>query len=428
MDSIRGGPRRRAVAAHRGLRVGTRFAGRSGPNDTLTMPPRPDTATRAPGASGNPPGGPRQQAVAKMLGLVVASWIVDAALLAVLAGWAGVDAWRAFWCLTLGGTVLCGVLFLVLASGWNRRLGDPSMTVPHLLAWSAMIIAGAAASPDVAVLALSTLFLVFSFASLRLAPLALLASLIAVSAGIGALVAAQPAPLTVPMATPAQAALSVLWVSLVLGRCALLGLHGARLRNRLGQRTRELAEATARLQHLATHDPLTGALNRGAIHAALDSALAEAQGGPTSPCVVLVDLDHFKSINDDHGHPVGDEVLRRFCGIVTSALPPTARFGRYGGEEFLVVLLGVDARQHGRLVAEALRLRLRSHPWHEVAPGLRVSASAGVATARDGETPHALLARADQHLYRAKRQGRDRVCTDQSVPHPAADALEVTGA
>jgi diguanylate cyclase (GGDEF)-like protein len=395
------------------------------------MAPLPDASTLAPGLPAGDPAGSRQQAVAKMLRVVVASWLVDAAQLAVLAGIAGVDAWRAFWCLTIGGTALCAVLFLVLASGWNRRLRDPSMTVPHLLAWSAVIITGAAASPEVAVLALSTLFLVFSFASLRLAPMPLLASLVAVSAGLGALVAAQPAPLTVPMATPVQAALSVLWVSLVLGRCALLGLHGARLRSRLGQRTRELAEATARLHHLATHDPLTGALNRGAIHAALDAVLTvaptEARGGCPDTCIVLVDLDHFKSINDSHGHPVGDEVLRRFAGIVSATLPPAARFGRYGGEEFLVVLQCADSPQLGRLVAEGLRLRLRSHPWHEVVPGLRVSVSAGVANARPGEAPHALLSRADQNLYRAKRLGRDRVCADEPAAQAADDAIEALG-
>ena len=391
------------------------------------MTPAADASKLAHGASSNPPPERREQAVAKMLRAVVASWFVDAALLASLAGLAGVDAWGAFWWVTLGGTVLCSALFLVLAFGWNRRLRDPSMTVPHLLAWSAVIIAGAAASPEVAVLAISTLFLVFSFASLRLTPWPLLASLTAVSAGIGALVAAQPAPLAVPMATPTQAALSVLWVSLVLARCALLGLHGARLRSRLGQRTRELAEATSRLQHLATHDPLTGALNRGAIHAALDSALTQTQGGHPGLSVVLIDLDNFKSINDEHGHPVGDEVLRRFSDIVTAALPPTARFGRYGGEEFLLVLPCVDDPRLGGVIAEGLRLRLRSHPWHALASGLSVSASAGVAHARVGETPHALLARADQNLYRAKRQGRDRVCTEETVARRDGDPVEDAG-
>jgi len=288
-----------------------------------------------------------------MLRMVVASWLVDAALLVVLARLAGVDAWGALWCLTIGGTVLCTGLALVFACGWNQRLRDPALTVPHLLAWSALIITGAAASPEVGVLGLASLFLVFAFGALRLRPLPLLTSWIIVTAGIGVFVAIQPIPLSVPMATPLQAALSVLWLSLVLGRCALLGLHGARLRIRLGQRTRELAEATARLQHLATHDTLTGALNRGAIQAALESTLAEAAGAGRAASVVLVDFDHFKAINDRFGHPVGDEVLRRFAAISTALLPREARLGRYGGEvrisghrsrPFQTIVAGVSAR------------------------------------------------------------------------------------
>ena len=387
-----------------------------------------DTSAPAPGAPRTDPAAPRQQAVAGMLRAVVVSWMLDAAQLAALAGLAGVDAWRAFWCLTIGGTALCGALALVLALGWNRRLRDPAMTVPHLLAWSAVIITGAALSPEVAVLALSTLFLVFAFASLRLGPMQLLASWIGVSAGIATLVAHQPVPLTVPMSTPLQAALSVLWVSLVLGRCALLGLHGARLRGRLAQRTRELAEATARLQHLAAHDPLTGALNRGAVHAALESAIAGASYGASGVTVVLVDLDNFKSINDRFGHPVGDEVLRRFARIVTSVLPPADRFGRYGGEEFLLVLRSDANPGLGSEVAERLRLRVRSHPWHEVVPGLAVSASMGVAIVRGGETPHGLVVRADRSLYLAKRRGRDQVCVAESGARHEVHPADVTGA
>jgi diguanylate cyclase (GGDEF)-like protein len=369
---------------------------------------------------------PRQRAVAAMLRVVTVSWLLDIAQLAALAGLAGVDAWGVFWWLTIGGAALCAGLSMVVAAGWNRRLRDPSMTVPHMLAWAALIIAGAAASPAIAVLALTTLFLVFAFASLRFEPLPLLAIWLGVSVGVALLVAVQPVPLSVPMATPLQSALSVLWVSLVLGRCALLGLHGARLRIRLGQRTRELAEATARLEHLATHDALTGSLNRGAIHAALEAAMADARAARCSTSIVLVDLDDFKSINDRFGHPVGDEVLRRFAQIVRSELPPTDRFGRYGGEEFLLVLRSGTGPRFGAGVAERLRLRLRSHPWHEVAPGLRVSASLGVATACAGETPHGLLVRADNSLYCAKRQGRDRVCVAEADAQPTEQPVAVT--
>jgi diguanylate cyclase (GGDEF)-like protein len=361
-----------------------------------------------------------------MLRVVVASWLVDIAQLAAMAGLAGVDAWGVFWLMAIGGGALCAGLSVVLVFGWNRRLRDSSMTVPHLLAWSVLVLGGAVASPEIAVLALSTMFLIFAFASLRLTPLQLAASWTFVSVGIAALIALQPAPLTVPMATPLQAALTVLWVALVLGRCALLGLHGARLRSRLGQRTRELAEATARLEHLASHDPLTGALNRGAIHAALESALDGARPAGHATSIVLVDLDDFKSINDRFGHPVGDEVLRRFAAIVTSILPQTDRFGRYGGEEFLLVLRAGPDLRAGAEVAERLRLGLRNHAWHEVVPGLAVSASLGVATVRAGETAHGLLVRADHSLYCAKRQGRDRVCVAEAGAPRVAERVVAT--
>jgi diguanylate cyclase (GGDEF)-like protein len=391
------------------------------------MPAGQGVGAPAPEAAAADPKGSRQQAMGSMLRMVVASWLTDAAQLAVLASLAGVDAWGALWCLTIGGTVLCAGFALMFALGWNQRLRDPAMTVPHLLAWSAVIITGAAASPEVAVLALSTLFLVFAFGSLRLRPLPALASWLSVTAGIGVFVAIQPVPLGVPMATPLQATLSVIWVSLVLGRCALLGLHGAHLRVRLGQRTRELAEATARLQHLASHDTLTGALNRGAIQGALESALAEAPGAGRDTSIVLVDLDHFKAINDRFGHPVGDEVLRRFAAMATALLPPEARFGRYGGEEFLLVL---QTRAGSAVSADALAERLRrvvsQHPWHQVSPELAVSVSMGVATAGAGESAHGLLVRADHSLYRAKRQGRDRVCVADAEAAEAERGLEAT--
>jgi diguanylate cyclase (GGDEF)-like protein len=390
------------------------------------MPAGRGVGPHAPEASHDDPTESRQRAVATMLRLVVASWLADAGQLAVLAGLAGVDAWGALWCLAIGGTVLCSALALAFALGWNRRLRDPAMTVPHLLGWSAVIITGAAASPDVAVLALSTLFLAFAFAALRLRPLALLGCWISVTAAIGVCTAIQPVPLGVPMATPLQAALSVLWVSLVLGRCALLGLHGAHLRARLGQRTRELAEATARLQHLAAHDPLTGALNRGGIHAALEAAMSRGHETGRTASIVLIDLDHFKAITDRFGHPVGDEVLRRFASMASGTAPPGARFGRYGGEEFLLVLPPDAGAPEGAELAERLRQGVRDHPWNEVTPGLAVSVSLGVATAHAGDTAHSLLVRADRSLYRAKRQGRDRVCVAESGAPEAVRQTEAS--
>ncbi len=192
----------------------------------------------------------------------------------------------------------------------------------------------------------------------------------------------------------------------------LIGLYGATLRQKLLLRGRELADATGRLHELAMRDALTGALNRRATMDLLDEALrAQSAGGP-AVSVALVDLDHFKGINDRFGHPVGDEVLRRFVTAAVRATREADRVGRWGGEEFLVVLPACADARAAAAIAERVRESVATHPWGEIAPGLSVTASIGVAAARPGAGTAELLARADRALYRAKHDGRDRVHVD----------------
>ena len=162
------------------------------------------------------------------------------------------------------------------------------------------------------------------------------------------------------------------------------------------------------------HDPLTGVLNRGAINQALASALDNVARGERAISIVMIDLDHFKRINDDFGHAVGDEVLRRFVDIVAGITRPDDRIGRYGGEEFLLLLPETAAREESAQVAGRLLSRMLAYPWDVIAPGLAVSASFGVATARPGDTLAGLVGRADDRLYRAKREGRGRVCAEDA--------------
>jgi two-component system, cell cycle response regulator len=176
----------------------------------------------------------------------------------------------------------------------------------------------------------------------------------------------------------------------------------------------EATEARRRSDHfreLSIRDPLTGLHNRRHLDSVLTDVLAAVAEGRGRLTVGLVDLDHFKRINDARSHAVGDEVLRRVASILEEEAGRVADglAVRMGGEEFLVLLPDVD---HGAAVEllEQLRRTIASHSWSEVTAGIPVTASIGVASApRDAVDRRTLLEAADANLYRAKSAGRDRV-------------------
>jgi diguanylate cyclase len=369
----------------------------------------------------------RDMAPLRMLAAATACWAVDALMLGLLTWGAGVPAQAAFWTLTIGGMLTAAGFGLAFVLGWNRSSRDRYLTLPQLLGASCVVLVAAAQSPAVVMPMAAVLFIVFAFAALRMTTRQLLFAWAGITVGLAAVIASAPTPPALPAATPLQAALSTIWLSLSLGRCALLGLYGAGLRRQLAQRGRELADATGRLERLAMRDALTGALNRRAIMDTLDAALdaADPQAGPLA--VALVDLDHFKDINDRFGHPVGDDVLRRFVTVAARSLRVSDRIGRWGGEEFLVVLPASGDAEAARMVADRLREAVATHPWREFGAELEVTVSVGVALARPGMTQGELLGRADLSLYRAKRAGRDRVCVDGGDARGETDSTALPG-
>lgn len=161
-----------------------------------------------------------------------------------------------------------------------------------------------------------------------------------------------------------------------------------------------------RLAFLASHDELTGLFNRRAGMERLDEEIHRSQRYDTPLCVCIADLDHFKRINDRHGHAVGDDVLRETAELLRQGLRASDVLVRLGGEEFLVILPGID-KSRAREAIDRLRQQIAQTTMSR--PGLTLSLSAGVASWRPGETSHALLQRADEVLYRAKAEGRNLV-------------------
>ena len=176
--------------------------------------------------------------------------------------------------------------------------------------------------------------------------------------------------------------------------------------------TEEARRDSEHFRELALHDPLTGLPNRRYVDETLSALIKQAAADGTPLSVGLLDLDHFKRINDTHSHEIGDAVLREVGTVLRAALTGAEQVARLGGEEFLLLMPGADAGMAVRR-GEAVRLAVRGHPWHRIAPDLTVTASVGVTTAVGGPaTTSALLTAADRHLYAAKRAGRDRVVGD----------------
>jgi diguanylate cyclase len=158
-------------------------------------------------------------------------------------------------------------------------------------------------------------------------------------------------------------------------------------------------------------DPLTGLRNRRSFDIMLASQVASARNSTLPMCLIIADIDHFKSINDRYGHPTGDEVLKWFAKILSSNVKGRDTVARYGGEEFAIIMPQTTL-ENAATIAEQVKAQLNAHYWQK--PGapntlLKVTSSFGVAQLTNGEGTSGLIARADAKLYEAKAGGRNRV-------------------
>ncbi|MEG0008148.1 MAG: sensor domain-containing diguanylate cyclase [Aeromonas sp.] len=202
-------------------------------------------------------------------------------------------------------------------------------------------------------------------------------------------------------------------VFVYLARLVSSIIEKAQLYRQVHELNAQLEAALAELKERSCRDALTGALNRGAImeHFEQQMQLAKRRGEPL--CLIMLDLDHFKQINDTHGHPAGDHVLQQLVQALTAELRESDRLGRYGGEEF-ILLLGESDLVEGARVAERLRARVAAMGIVLEGQGVPVTISLGVSGVLPMGAAYPacaeLLAQADRALYQAKRTGRNRVC------------------
>jgi two-component system cell cycle response regulator len=177
----------------------------------------------------------------------------------------------------------------------------------------------------------------------------------------------------------------------------------------------QLVASREQMRFEASHDIQTGLLNHSAILENLRKEVLRARRERTDLGVILVDLDHFKSVNDKFGHMAGDTVLREVARRLRSGMRPYDYIGRYGGEEFVVLAPGCNL-ENTRALAERLRASIAGEPISDAAISVAVTASLGVSEAVDSRTADEILKATDEALYAAKALGRNRVAVKSATP------------
>jgi diguanylate cyclase len=327
-----------------------------------------------------------------------------------------------FWVYAYGGTIsiaipsmffLCGVgltAFFVVLSEMNigDRFDDHFLTSSQAAANITMQLAFLLAAPEIGISFLIVIFVIFGSAALRMTSREAATLWAFTAIGVATIFLFLKTPIALPMTTmPEWFAATCLFVT-AIGQCAYFGVFGNSMRRRLHQRTVELKIANQRIEELAQLDELTGMLNRRHIMKCLNEEMARAQRSNIPCSVAIIDLDFFKRINDEFGHPAGDEALRTFAISIFANIRTIDKWGRYGGEEFLLILPDTAKDQAVRTL-DRLRSIISEVDWTAISGSFNLTMSAGICSVRPADSANDILARVDIALYRAKDAGRNRV-------------------
>lgn len=353
-----------------------------------------------------PPG--RQRVRVTMVLLTMAIYLLFALLQYVEVLLDFIDARSSAWLTAyyLGGSLL---FYLLMRSGWGERLSasDPSLTLWQTVhGVSAMIGAYAIAGPARgAVLAILVLVLAYGMFGLTVRQGRLLAlyTMLALSA-----VMAWKSHTDALRYPPWVETMHLAFSLIVLVGITALSVRMGVLRERLRQQKKELEASLEQIQLLATQDELTGLVNRRHMTQLLRAEQARQQRSGRTMSLILIDLDHFKRVNDSFGHQAGDTVLRRFAQHALPCLRSSDVLARWGGEEFLLLLPDTGPKE-ALLCLERMRASLARVSFQDIDASLRLTFSAGLAACQPGVAIEAVLELADQALYRAKQAGRN--CT-----------------
>ena len=308
---------------------------------------------------------------------------------------------------------LCGIgltaFFAVLSEmKIGDRFNDHFLASSQATANITMQLAFLLAAPEIGFLFLAVVFVIFGFASLRMTSREASVLWGLTGLGVATIFFFLKTPITLPIETTAERFAGACSLILTIGEFTYIGFFGQSIRRILHQRTVELKIANRRIEELAQLDELTGLLNRRCIVQCLNEEMARAERSNIPCSVAIIDLDYFKRINDRFGHLAGDEALRTFAISIFANIRTIDKLGRYGGEEFLLVMPDTTIDQAVRTL-DRLRLIIAELDWVAISKNMQLTMSAGVCAARQDASADDILARADGALYRAKDAGRNRV-------------------
>ncbi|RZJ14934.1 MAG: GGDEF domain-containing protein [Acidovorax sp.] len=313
---------------------------------------------------------------------------------------AAVQWWAA---ISVGGLL---VMTAFIRSGETARLNDPSLTVPQMV-WTitsgavAYVIAGDARGVVPSVLAMILFFGTFGLTVAEVMGIGVYA-LLAFACAVAATTRVNASPFGYLDTAYA------LMVLIVLGGSIALNLRIQRIRSRLREQREALAHALAVNRELATRDELTGLPNRRAMQDLMDLEHRRSLRSGRPMLLAELDIDHFKRVNDSHGHATGDRALQAFAGVVRASVRDTDVLARWGGEEFVLMLSDTQV-EDARELLERVRTAVAAIEIPHATGVLRLTVSAGLALHLPGDTVELTLERADQALYTAKSLGRNRV-------------------
>ena len=297
--------------------------------------------------------------------------------------------------------------YTALRGGFALHLRDPAMTMPQMVVALSALALAYRINPHVRGVLLMVVALVLIFGAFTLTPSRCRAlgwsavGLFAAAMAWGALYEPQ-------RFDPAIEWIHFFFMGTVLPTISLLAGQLSQLRRDLQAQKRELRGAMDRLHLLATHDELTGLPNRRHVQEWIRHETTRSQRAGACLCLALIDLDHFKRINDRLGHATGDEVLRIFAREARTILRSCDVLARWGGEEFLLVMPDTGAAE-AQVALARLRERLAQPQAWASCPEVRATFSAGLAVQRVSQTLEQTVRDADVALYAAKDAGRDRV-------------------